>query len=432
MIKDLQPRLAEAGKIKIGGLGAEKNSKSGSRYRTPRKDDHFTITTTQRGDDGRLIVDVEIMDELRRQGFADADGKVRTLPIILHADEMDEIFPTAYCAYQGKKLVCRGDGETAIRREIVQGEWTGEEKEIGCPCKYLQPDERGQRRCKPNGTLHCSLALHNMAVAGAVHKWRTTSIISINQMVGSLTQVRDKVVGTLQGVPLILRVSPMAVNPNGGRPSTVYVCHVELRAKNLSEIQRKAIEASQTRQNLSLILKSVNPEYQAMLSPPGADEDELEVIDIADEYYPDTLPAAPSDTEQAEMIPPSKPATPPLEQEPQKRTRRTKCSSCGQMFGPGIVKDGQCTDCRSTEFPESQQKQDEPVPPSKPATPPLEQKPETSHKDAVVSIIRETIQRGANQHDVMIALDNLWPDYESREFSAEDIDDLRACLEALS
>jgi len=39
------PRLAEVGKIKIGGKGKKVTSKKGAQFRVPEKYDHFVITT---------------------------------------------------------------------------------------------------------------------------------------------------------------------------------------------------------------------------------------------------------------------------------------------------------------------------------------------------------------------------------------------------
>ena len=49
MLSDLiKPRLPELGKIKIGGLGQERQARSGGTYRQPVKDDHFTIKNLHR------------------------------------------------------------------------------------------------------------------------------------------------------------------------------------------------------------------------------------------------------------------------------------------------------------------------------------------------------------------------------------------------
>lgn len=104
MIKGLKPKLAEGGKIKIGGKGEARQSRSGGTYRVPRKDNHFTITTTQReggSPDGDLIRDDRIMGLLASE-YADGDGKIRTLPIVLHSDDIDLVFPTAYVSYTGR------------------------------------------------------------------------------------------------------------------------------------------------------------------------------------------------------------------------------------------------------------------------------------------------------------------------------------------
>jgi len=292
MIHGIQPRLAEAGKIKIGGLGEPRKAKSGKTYRMPRKHDYFTVTRTTRvgGDpDADLEVDEALMAGLRDAGYADADGRIRTIPIVLHSDEIDEVFPTAYAMYSGRRAVCRGDGRTAERRDAPG-------VTIPCPC-----DQLAARKCKPHGILHCSIALPGLATAGAVHKWRTTSIISITQMIGSLTQILQTV-GVLRGIPLVLRVLPRQVEPDGAPPSTVYVCHVELRASDLAEVQRQALQLAQARAALRGA-DEVAASYRAMLQAPG-DESEEEQAEVQQEFYPAAEPtpevvdAVPADAER--------------------------------------------------------------------------------------------------------------------------------------
>src|SRR5262245_10037567 len=114
MIKGIQGRLAEGGKIKIGGLGPERQKQSGQgTWRPPVKLDHFLVTKTTRDDEGDLALDDALMEALAK----DADGKVRAIPIVLHSDALDEVFPTSYALYAGRKLFCSGDGETARSEE---------------------------------------------------------------------------------------------------------------------------------------------------------------------------------------------------------------------------------------------------------------------------------------------------------------------------
>ena len=276
MIHGIRPQLAEAGKIKIGKRGdAVKTAKSGKKWRPPVKHDYFTITKTSRvgGDpDADFEPDEDLMQALADAGYADPDGKIRTIPIVLHSDDIDEVFPTAYVLYRGRNAACRGDGQTARRIAAP-------EVQIPCPCR-----EYTDGRCKPHGILHCSIALPGMAVAGAVHKWRTTSIISITQMIGSLTHV-IATVGSLRGVPLVLRVTPKHVEPEDAPASTVYVCHVELRASDLADVQQQALAAAQARAALRG-QDDIRAQYRAMLTAPG-DEPLEEQAEVQAEFYPD-------------------------------------------------------------------------------------------------------------------------------------------------
>jgi len=274
MIKGITPRLAEAGKIKIGGLGPERESKNKTKYRLPQKLDHFLITHTERNEAGDLEIDGEIMKNMER----DSDKKIRAIPIILHSDNIDEVFPTSYALYSGRRCACRGDGEKALRREIKEKQYTGESKTIECPCPYLQANEGP--KCKPNGKLFCSIAVPNSSIAGAVHIWRTTSMISINQMIGSLLQIQT-ICGTLRGLPLWLRVKPITVEPPGQGALTVYCCHVELRAADIIATQHKALEAAKLRRELG----GDDLGYRKMLMEHDQNETVDEQEAIAAEFY---------------------------------------------------------------------------------------------------------------------------------------------------
>src|SRR5688500_1113621 len=63
--KLLQPRLAELGKIKIGGKGAERQKQDNSgTYQLPVKYDHFVVTTRNRGKDGNFIPDAGVHERV--------------------------------------------------------------------------------------------------------------------------------------------------------------------------------------------------------------------------------------------------------------------------------------------------------------------------------------------------------------------------------
>lgn len=267
MIHGLRTQLAEAGKIKIGRKGEEKQKTDGSgTYRRPEKLDHFLITKTRRAARGdNLILDAELMEACPK----DPDGKIRAIPIALHSDEIDEVFLTRYAWYASRRAQCTGDG----RKNSKGGD---------CPCDKLNPDKKGNRQCKPNGTLHCTITIPGHATTGAVHKWRTTSIISIERMFGSLRQVQRDV-GALRGVPLWLVVAPVQTEK-----AEVYCCHIECREQDLQRLQvRLLLSESRRKATADGDLEA----YRAIIREPGVGETDDEQADVADEFYPPVVDA---------------------------------------------------------------------------------------------------------------------------------------------
>ncbi len=285
MIKGLNITLAEGGKIKIGGLGKEMTSKKGEPYRLPVKYDHFLITKTTRNKKDDFELDTGMMDALDK----DEDGCIRAIPIILHSDDIDLVFPTSYAIYAGHKLQCRGDGQDAVEWVMAEGKRTGETRQKPCPCPLL--DAKSGPTCKPHGTLHCSIVAPGHATAGSVHKWRTTSIISVQQMVGSLQQILS-VVGTLRGLPLWLVLKPMKVNPTGDVETTVFVCHVELRAKDIASVQKQALEQAVMRRQVGT--GQFDAAYKALVSAPAADDEPPEEASrVQQEFHPEVVDTEP-------------------------------------------------------------------------------------------------------------------------------------------
>jgi hypothetical protein len=293
MIHGITPRVAETGKIKLGGLGQERQKHGGGTFRMPVKYEDFVITKTYRNAAGDLVRDAELMASIAH----DPDGKLRSIPIVLHSDEIDEVFPTQYARYAGKKLHCSGDGKTAVRWEFVKDDKgimtrTGESKQMECPCPFLTDgdDKRGPS-CKPHATLYCSLAVSGLAVAGAIYTFRTTSIITIQSILGSLMQIK-KMTGMLQGLPLHLVVQPVRTEK-----ALVYCAHIELRAKDVIEAQRTALESAKMRGTLIGEVADLNRSYRAMLTAP-ADEFDEEQGEVAAEFYPEENTPAPEDAPQ--------------------------------------------------------------------------------------------------------------------------------------
>lgn len=279
MIYGIVPRFTECGKVKLGGLGEPRKASNGKTWRMPVKYDSFVITKTFRNAQGDLEPDVALMESMQ----TDPDGKLRAIPIVLHSDDIDEVFPTAYARYVGKKLHCSGDGQVATRWELKKDDKgrfvrTGDSKQTKCTCEFLEDKDRG---CKPHAILYCSIRVPGLAVAGAIHTLRTTSIITIQRVIGSLLQIK-KAVGMIQGLPLWLVVQSVPTE-NG----TVYCAHIELRAVDVIDAQKTALESAKMRTSLLGEVDALNRSYRAMLqAPASSDESDDEQEAVAAEFHP--------------------------------------------------------------------------------------------------------------------------------------------------
>jgi hypothetical protein len=286
MIHGLVPRLAEGGKIKIGGLGEVRQGKGGVKFRLPKKYDQFVVTTTERGPDvdgvrGDLLPDEDLMMSLLE---TDDDGQVlplREIPIVVHSDDVEEVFPTTYAIYSGRRLHCKGNGKVAHRYTFEGRKRSKDPYEVACPCDWLK---REHEPCKAHGILHCAIRVPGQAVAGSLYTWRTTSTISIQQMVGSLNHILATC-GVLQGLPLVLCLRRKEVAPQG-QPTFAWVCHIELRAKDVQAVQQQALEMAQLRNTVATQIHEARQTYRAMIQEPG-EEDVDEQAEVQQEFMPE-------------------------------------------------------------------------------------------------------------------------------------------------
>ena len=211
MIKTLQPKLAEIGKIKIGGHGEKRKGKNGD-FRLPVKFNHFVVTTLEKDNNDNFKQNKTIMDKL---------GKEPTeIDIILCYDNIELNFLSSLSFYSGRKCACRGDGEKAIRqfktgKKDKKGFDITEPKQIDCnpnTCEYLI-----DHKCKPNGLL--SVMLPSANYIGGVYKWRTTSWNSVQNILSALTVISTKTGGKLAGIPLTLQFAKKWTADHGNVPT---------------------------------------------------------------------------------------------------------------------------------------------------------------------------------------------------------------------
>lgn len=273
----LKPRICELGKIKIGGLGEARQSRSGGTYRAPVKLDHFILTTLSRGKDGDLEPDKDLMSGLAP--LADPDGYLRQLPISLLSNEIEDIIQASWVLYEGKKLVARcEDGVNVERLLDAKGEKLATPK--------IEPWREGAPGWKLHTTFSCVISAQK-ARWGGYYKLRTTSRITADQLYGSLVQLRALTGGILRGLPLQLVVRPIMVSPDG-KPTTVYVVHCEMRGADISDIQRLALERARFETENARAVQAAQAEYRALLTAPS-DMDDIEEAEVGQEFHPSAV-----------------------------------------------------------------------------------------------------------------------------------------------
>jgi len=216
--KGLTPRMAEVGKIKIGGKSTELyTAKSGRKYRAPVKYCRFVITTTQRDRDGHLIVNEVENDKIAKNP--------RELRIRLPFDSIDKNFFTEYQMYGGKKRLCHGNGEYATRtatqdgkvKAIIEKDARDDDNKEFATLVEKEIDVKAgdiyKIKCDP---LHCQLFLNGKCKVcgilsafltdsrdyGAIYRFRTHSINSVSNILAALNDFSANTGGILQGLPL--------------------------------------------------------------------------------------------------------------------------------------------------------------------------------------------------------------------------------------
>ena len=283
-----KPKLAITGKIKNGlnvpvldGQGNQAFYDSGKKKMRPKQLDHFLVTTNARDENDNLVVDGFVMKQLHDAHLADPDGKIRRIPVLVHSDDIEEVFPTTLLAYKGKGLACRGDGEKAERWTVERGARIGASKPVSCPCPWLTNEPKGDDPiCKGHGALRVSIALPTTITLGSIYEYRTTSVISIPKISGALMHVQSEI-GTLVGTPMWLVLRPELVTPKGQAQKTVYSSFLELRGSDLIQLQQAAVARVQAAQSVQRIAGR----RELLGLPAPSEESDEEAAAIAAEFH---------------------------------------------------------------------------------------------------------------------------------------------------
>lgn len=307
-IKNLQPRPAIGGYIRIGRSVSGKNARG--EYSRPDKLDHFEVTTTNVVKEGaaeNFAADVALMENLiatfedrgeldklalcggcdRAKEIGFKDGLPRRMPIVLASDDLSVTFPSAYRWYRGRTVFCEGDGEQAFRREEKAGEkgvtsFT-DAKEFAGPCGDSCPDLIAGR-CKPNATLNLVAPFQQRV--GILYRFSTTSRNSFRSILGGLEWIAD-LVGTVSWIPLFLEMTERKVQTREGRTAKAWIVSLffdgtpqELLRLAGEEYGALAQGKRQMRQLLAVIDDVEQPDDQLDVQLAEFAQDGGEVVDV--------------------------------------------------------------------------------------------------------------------------------------------------------
>lgn len=290
LLKNLAPRLAERGKIKIGAKGAPITSRQGTTFQPPQKLDHFVVTTLERGADGNFVRDEAV--------HALIGDQPRRIPVRLLFNDIEMNFMSRYACFVGRQMWCAGDGETAQRMTR-----DGARETVQCPCPRIEQGYQGKDRCKVNGAL--SLIIDGIPGVGNVWTFRTTSWNSVQNLTSAMYQIKALSGGVLAGLPIDLVLAPKEVTAPDGKMMKAWIVSMQFSGtvEDLRDVGYKLLEAEATH---GMRVRQIEDDVRRRLALPAPSDVPLpgdDINDIVDEFYHDE-PAPPRPTrEQFKALP---------------------------------------------------------------------------------------------------------------------------------
>ena len=275
------PRLTELGKIKIG-------NKPAPGAKSPEKHDYFTVTTLNRDAHGRLIPDKALMEHLVDRYGDKIDGRLRQLPVRVLSDDVDDVLQSAFVWYGNRLPGARSDGRTVTFYADPNPPY----RRLDRPYEEPWDPERHLKMTvttakygtspmfKLHSTFNCVIAAEQ-ARWGGVYKFRTTSVITFNQLASSLMHIQSLTNGILMGMPLMLVIRPVTASKG-----PVYVVHAELRGGDIQQLRDQALTQARYKLEFKREVEQVQRQYRALLTGPGTESGE-DAEDVADEFAPD-------------------------------------------------------------------------------------------------------------------------------------------------
>ena len=254
-ISDITPRLAEIGKIKIGGKG-EKKVRG---FLLPEKWDHFEIATLLKDEEGRLVMDEDLNAKIGKD--------CKALDVELCYDSPVMNMPTFYALLSEGRIVCMGNGHIATKTKVDDSK-----EEI--VCKPRECEAYKSKKCKLHGRLSVILSTSNRL--GGVYVFRTTGFNSIRNIMSSMRFLRGVTGGVLGGIPLRMVLLPMTVKPHEVEHNVkIYAVNIEY-AGSPSDIKQAAVDEIQRRMVLGVDMQQTEKGDKELLKTHVIEEAEEE------------------------------------------------------------------------------------------------------------------------------------------------------------
>jgi hypothetical protein len=262
-IKNIEAEMMEGGKIRAGKKGLSESGRP-----IPQKTEYFTVTTMNR----KKVTDPNDPDsgfERDEHIHSIVGNEPKKLRVRLACDKEDLNLITFFGRYAGAACECRGDGFTAqkLNGDII-------------PCAGEECETFIKGECKRHGIL--SVILEDAPRCGIVHKFRTTSRNSINNLTASLALLTMCSNGHIAGLPLLLTLTPKETTiPKTKKRTTIYMANLEYRG-TYPDMQEHLQKLIQDRNGRDPVREYEKLAEAALEVPESPDE----CMDVAATFFP--------------------------------------------------------------------------------------------------------------------------------------------------
>jgi hypothetical protein len=190
--------------------------------KAPTKLDHFVVQSRDKKK-GEWFLDEDATKALA-QAHGCAVKELTQVRIFLLSDQPESAFDAELALRSGRmgKILCKGNGKIALRREdlALTGKMQPWEP-CGGDCPELEA-----KQCKPSGKLFFQLG--NGPLAGRLCMIQTTSWNSVRALSGAIGVIHEATGGLLRGIPLWLSVGPKRTTYGAdAKATTIYTYNLE-------------------------------------------------------------------------------------------------------------------------------------------------------------------------------------------------------------